>query len=258
MHRPERLNGDRALRFTQLRCSSTAAPTTLVAPMFRSIFFAASTPSSCFSERSKVAFVSLCSRQYLVRESQLRCNAKIFVDQLERHPVFWLASSPAQILPCAREPDMSRNSTTQSMCGDRALTILAVIARLKHSCRLLLRVCLHIVIGGSSGFSECVSFRISFLFQRHDASCAELSLFCATRWRKLLRMSDDDSSDLRLRTGKIRDRGSSPSRRPRSFVAQVMKAVTKAKGAGIGPSPKRGDRSDRRRRQGSGSRLRNR
>ena len=39
----------------------------------------------------------------------------------------------------------------------------------------------------------------------------------------------------------------SPSRRPRSFVAQVMKAVTKAKGAGIGPASTRGGRSDRRR-----------
>jgi len=42
------------------------------------------------------------------------------------------------------------------------------------------------------------------------------------------------------------------SRRPRSFVAQVMKAVTKAKGAGIGPAPKRGGRSDRRRDGASG------
>jgi hypothetical protein len=47
-------------------------------------------------------------------------------------------------------------------------------------------------------------------------------------------MSSDDSSDLRLRAGKIRDRGSGAARRPRSFVAQVMKAVTKAKGGGSG------------------------
>jgi len=65
-------------------------------------------------------------------------------------------------------------------------------------------------------------------------------------------MSNDDASDLRLRAGKIRDRGSGSSRRPRSFVAQVMKAVTKAKGAGIGPAPKRGGRSDRRRDGASG------
>jgi len=71
----------------------------------------------------------------------------------------------------------------------------------------------------------------------------------------LLRMSNDDASDLRLRAGKIRDRSSAKSRRPRSFVAQVMKAVTKAKGMGIGPSPKRGGRSDRRR-DGASSRPR--
>jgi type IV secretory pathway VirD2 relaxase len=67
------------------------------------------------------------------------------------------------------------------------------------------------------------------------------------RRRKLLRMSSNDASDLRVRPGKIRDRGGVSSRRPRSFVAQVMKAVTKAKGAGIVPAPKRGDRSHRRR-----------
>jgi len=60
-------------------------------------------------------------------------------------------------------------------------------------------------------------------------------------------MSSDDASDLRLRAGKIRDRSGSPSRRPRSFVAQVMKAVTKAKGAGIAPAPTRDGRADRRR-----------
>jgi len=70
--------------------------------------------------------------------------------------------------------------------------------------------------------------------------------------RKLLRMSSDDASDVRLRAGKIRDRGTTASRRPRSFVAQVMKAVTKAKGAGIGLAPKRGGRFDRRREGASG------
>jgi type IV secretory pathway VirD2 relaxase len=68
-----------------------------------------------------------------------------------------------------------------------------------------------------------------------------------TRRRKLVRMSSDDTSDLRLRPGKIRDQGRGAARRPRSFVAQVMKAVTKAKGAGIGPTPTRGPHSDRRR-----------
>lgn len=67
-------------------------------------------------------------------------------------------------------------------------------------------------------------------------------------------MSNDDASDLRLRAGKIRDRGSAASRRPRSFVAQVMKAVTKAKGAGVGLASTRRGRSDRR--DGASSRPR--
>jgi type IV secretory pathway VirD2 relaxase len=67
-------------------------------------------------------------------------------------------------------------------------------------------------------------------------------------------MSTDDSSDLRLRAGKIRDRSGSPSRRPRSFVAQVMKAVTKAKSGSLTPSPMRGD--GRRSGGGAGSRPR--
>ena len=55
----------------------------------------------------------------------------------------------------------------------------------------------------------------------------------------LARMSKDESSDLRLRAGKIRDRGSNAARRPRSFVAQVMEAVTKAKGVGVTPASMR-------------------
>jgi len=61
------------------------------------------------------------------------------------------------------------------------------------------------------------------------------------RRRNLLRMSKDDSFDLRIHAGKIRDRGPSPSRRPRSFAAQVMKAVTKAKGDGFSPALMRGE-----------------
>ena len=55
-------------------------------------------------------------------------------------------------------------------------------------------------------------------------------------------MSDDDSSDLRTPRRKNPRSGRSPSRRPRSFVAQVMKAVTKAKGAGIAPASTRSGR----------------
>jgi len=65
-------------------------------------------------------------------------------------------------------------------------------------------------------------------------------------------MNNDDASDLRLRAGKIRDRGSGAARRPHSFVAQVMKAVTKAKGAGIGSAPTRSGHSNRRRDGASG------
>jgi len=54
-------------------------------------------------------------------------------------------------------------------------------------------------------------------------------------------MSNDDSSDLRPRAGKIRDQGNAATRRPRSFVAQVMKAVTKAKGSGVMPASMRGE-----------------
>jgi type IV secretory pathway VirD2 relaxase len=43
-------------------------------------------------------------------------------------------------------------------------------------------------------------------------------------------MSQDDASDFRPRTGRIRDRGGPSARRSQSFVAQVMKAAAKANG----------------------------
>ena len=46
----------------------------------------------------------------------------------------------------------------------------------------------------------------------------------------LSRMSRDDASDFRPRTGRIRDQGRANGRRSQSFVAQVMKAAAKANG----------------------------
>jgi len=43
-------------------------------------------------------------------------------------------------------------------------------------------------------------------------------------------MGRDDASDFRPRTGRIRDQGRRSSRRSQSFVAQVMKAASKANG----------------------------
>lgn len=51
-------------------------------------------------------------------------------------------------------------------------------ARLKQPCRLPARFCLHIVICTSCDFLRCAPLRIAFLFQRHDASCVDLRLFC--------------------------------------------------------------------------------
>ncbi len=52
-------------------------------------------------------------------------------------------------------------------------------ARLKQACRLRVRFCLHIAISVWRDCPQCASFRIAFLFQRHDASYSNFSLFCA-------------------------------------------------------------------------------
>ena len=54
-------------------------------------------------------------------------------------------------------------------------------------------------------------------------------------------MSHDDDSSFQIRADRARDHGADASRRPRSFVAQVMKAVTKAKGGSLTPAPMRGE-----------------
>lgn len=72
-------------------------------------------------------------------------------------------------------------------------------------------------------------------------------------------MSSDDDSSFKIRAGRTRDRGAGASRRPRSFVAQVMKAVTKAKGGALTPAPMLSDgrgMSGDGRRGGAGSRPR--
>jgi hypothetical protein len=72
-------------------------------------------------------------------------------------------------------------------------------------------------------------------------------------------MSRDEISDFRPRPGRVRDRGGSARRRSRSFVAQVMRAASKANG---GPltfgKPRGGDRNSagsKRNRKGRCSRI---
>jgi len=53
------------------------------------------------------------------------------------------------------------------------------------------------------------------------------------RWRQSLdlsRMSPDDASAFRTRTGRIRDQGRVGGRQSQSFVAKVMKVAAKANG----------------------------
>ncbi|MFN4925437.1 MULTISPECIES: DUF3363 domain-containing protein [Bradyrhizobium] len=56
----------------------------------------------------------------------------------------------------------------------------------------------------------------------------------------IVRMSRDETSDFQLRPGRIRDRGALVGRRPRSFVAQVMKAAAKANGGPLTLGKSRG------------------
>jgi type IV secretory pathway VirD2 relaxase len=57
---------------------------------------------------------------------------------------------------------------------------------------------------------------------------------------KLAGMTRDDASDLRLRPGRIRDRGRASAPRARSFVDQVMRAAAKANGGPLTPEQMRG------------------
>ena len=67
-------------------------------------------------------------------------------------------------------------------------------------------------------------------------------------------MSRDDDAHFQIQAGRVRDHRAGASRHPRSFVAQVMKAVTKAKGDGFSPASMHGD--GRRLGGGAGSRPR--
>ena len=117
--------------------------------------------------------------------------------------------------------------------------------KIKANCRLRVRFCLHIAVGDCHDASRGGFFTSPFFFNAVMRGARILACFRAAP-AQVPRMSNDESADLRLRVGKIRDRGSNAARRPRSFVAQVMKAVTKAKGAGVTPAsmPSEGRRSD--------------
>jgi type IV secretory pathway VirD2 relaxase len=74
-----------------------------------------------------------------------------------------------------------------------------------------------------------------------------LRLARLVRRRNLPTMTHDDALDFRPRVGRIRDRGVRSSPRPRSFVAEVMRAATGANGGPLKPTEMRGER-----RRGSG------
>jgi len=145
MHRPERLNGDRALRFAQRRWPSTVALTTLFAQKFCCFsrgFRAFELLQSAIERR----LVSRWSRQYLVRESPLRPRFNM------RRPV----GTPCRVLQSFRAHRRSSHVRENPICREIALlSKRAEIgrlpscrprARLKQPCRLRARICLHIVI----------------------------------------------------------------------------------------------------------------
>jgi type IV secretory pathway VirD2 relaxase len=72
-------------------------------------------------------------------------------------------------------------------------------------------------------------------------------LACPDRRRNLPTMTHDDAFDFRPRPGRARDRGARSSARSRSFVAQVMRAATRANGRPLKLAAMRGER-----RRGSG------
>ena len=94
---------------------------------------------------------------------------------------------------------------------------------------------------------------VSFSTTWHEVRGFGLAL--GRGWRNLSWMSHDDASDLRPRSGRIRDRGSRAGRRSTSFVNQVLKAAAKANGGPltaaqmrgmgdvgvVGPGPGKGD-----------------
>jgi len=53
-------------------------------------------------------------------------------------------------------------------------------------------------------------------------------------------MSHDDASNLRIRPGRIRDRGRGARPRAQSFMSQVLRAAAKANGGPLTPAQLRG------------------
>ena len=85
------------------------------------------------------------------------------------------------------------------------------------------------------GLAHCLSFSTTW----HEVRRFGLAL--DRSWRNLSRMSHDDASDLRPRSGRIRDRGSRAGRRSTSFVNQVLKAAAKANGGPLTAAQMRRD-----------------
>ena len=83
--------------------------------------------------------------------------------------------------------------------------------------------------------SHCLSFSTTW----HEVRGFGLALDRSRR--NLSRMSHDDASDFRPRSGRIRDRGSRAGRRSTSFVNQVMKAAAKANGGPLTAAQMRRD-----------------
>jgi type IV secretory pathway VirD2 relaxase len=70
-------------------------------------------------------------------------------------------------------------------------------------------------------------------------------LECLVRRHNLPIMTHDDAFDFRPRPGRVRDRGARSSPRSRSFVAQVMRAATRANGSPLKLTEMRGERRGR-------------
>jgi type IV secretory pathway VirD2 relaxase len=67
-------------------------------------------------------------------------------------------------------------------------------------------------------------------------------LECLIRRRNLPTMTHDDAYDFRPRPGRVRDRGARAGARSQSFVAQVMRAATRANGGPLKLAEMRGER----------------
>jgi len=109
---------------------------------------------------------------------------------------------------------------------------------MKANWRLLVSCCLHIVFRRgrqpetsltilSACFSTllCTSLPLSLVIRRVRAHRSGMS---------------DDASNLRIRPGRIRDRGRGARPRAQSFISQVLRAAAKANGGPLTPAQRRG------------------